>query len=269
MADTAISGLLAAGALAGTEPLPIVQAGSTVKTTTQAIANLGKTLSAASLLIGRGAGAGGGAQQEITLGANLTMTGTVLSSAVSGDAQTANPLSQFAATTSAQLAGVMTDETGAGSLVFASAPTLVNPVVGTQAALNNSTLGASTAYVDAATAVAVAASLQSRRTVTAITPVAGVATIDISLGDYYTLAPTANVTSIVFTNLPGAGKGTSLMLRFTQDTTPRTVAFPASFKWVGGVAGTVSTGAGAVDAFGLTTFDNGTTWEVTIAKAFA
>lgn len=48
-----------------------------------------------------------------------------------GDAQTANPLSQFAATTSAQLAGVMSDETGSGALVFATSPTLVTPALGT------------------------------------------------------------------------------------------------------------------------------------------
>lgn len=45
--------------------------------------------------------------------------------------QVANPLSQFAATTSAQLAGVMSDETGTGALVFATSPTLVTPALGT------------------------------------------------------------------------------------------------------------------------------------------
>lgn len=40
MADTKISALPSAGALAGTEPLPIVQGGNTVKTTVQAVANL-------------------------------------------------------------------------------------------------------------------------------------------------------------------------------------------------------------------------------------
>jgi len=48
-----------------------------------------------------------------------------------GNALTSNPLSQFAATTSLQLAGVMTDETGTGSLVFATSPTLVTPILGT------------------------------------------------------------------------------------------------------------------------------------------
>lgn len=48
-----------------------------------------------------------------------------------GDALTSNPLSQFAATTSAQLRGVLSDETGTGALVFADTPTLVTPVLGT------------------------------------------------------------------------------------------------------------------------------------------
>lgn len=47
-----------------------------------------------------------------------------------GDALVANPLSQFAATTSAQLDGVISDDTGTGALVFADTPTLVTPVLG-------------------------------------------------------------------------------------------------------------------------------------------
>ena len=43
-----------------------------------------------------------------------------------GDALVANPLSQFAATTSLQLLGVISDETGTGSLVFATAPTFAS-----------------------------------------------------------------------------------------------------------------------------------------------
>ena len=52
-----------------------------------------------------------------------------------GDALQALPLSQFAATTSAQLAGVMSDETGTGNLVFSNSPTLVTPNLGTPSAL--------------------------------------------------------------------------------------------------------------------------------------
>lgn len=44
-----------------------------------------------------------------------------------GDALIASPLSQFALTTSAQLAGVISDETGTGNLVFAASPSLTTP----------------------------------------------------------------------------------------------------------------------------------------------
>ena len=36
----------------------------------------------------------------------------------------------MASTTSAQLAGVISDETGSGSLVFGTSPTLVTPALG-------------------------------------------------------------------------------------------------------------------------------------------
>jgi Chaperone of endosialidase len=65
-----------------------------------------------------------------------------------GDALTTNPLSQFAATTSAQLAGVMSDETGTGALVFANSPALAGtPTTPTAAANTNTTQIASTAFV--------------------------------------------------------------------------------------------------------------------------
>lgn len=44
-----------------------------------------------------------------------------------GDALVANPLSQFAATTSLQLLGVISNETGSGALVFGTAPALSSP----------------------------------------------------------------------------------------------------------------------------------------------
>jgi len=68
-------------------------------------------------------------------------------------------LSQFAATSSAELAGVISDETGSGALVFGTSPTLSNPVVGTQSAGDNSTKAASTAYADAAAAAVVVDSI--------------------------------------------------------------------------------------------------------------
>jgi hypothetical protein len=107
-----------------------------------------------------------------------------------------------------------------------------------------------------------------RSTVSALST-SGTVNIDVDLGDYFTLAPTGNVTSITFSNLPASGHGASLMIRITQDSTPRTVTWPASFKWAGGAAGTVSTGSGAVDLLAITSFDQGTNWRATLAKAFA
>lgn len=57
--------------------------------------------------------------------------GTFQAIAGGGDALVANPLSQFAATTSLQLKNTISDETGSGALVFATSPTLVTPLLGT------------------------------------------------------------------------------------------------------------------------------------------
>jgi hypothetical protein len=49
---------------------------------------------------------------------------------VDGTLATTADLSQFAPTTSAQLAGIITDETGTGALVFATSPSLTTPSLG-------------------------------------------------------------------------------------------------------------------------------------------
>lgn len=63
----------------------------------------------------------------------LTFTGTDASSVAFGAggtvAYTALKLSGFAATTSAELAGVISDETGSGSLVFGTSPTIASPTL--------------------------------------------------------------------------------------------------------------------------------------------
>jgi hypothetical protein len=72
--------------------------------------------------------------KTLTASNTLTFTGTDTSSVAFGAGGTvayvANKLSVFAATSSAELAGVISDETGTGALVFANTPTLVTPVLG-------------------------------------------------------------------------------------------------------------------------------------------
>lgn len=65
-----------------------------------------------------------------------------------GDALTANPLSQFATTTSAQLAAVLADEVGTGNVVFSSSPSFIGtPLAPTAAVDTNTTQIATTAFV--------------------------------------------------------------------------------------------------------------------------
>lgn len=111
-------------------------------------------------------------------------------------------------------------------------------------------------------------SATTRAVVTAVTPSAGTATFDYALGDYFTVAPMANITTIAFSNLPASPAAITLTISFTQDTTPRTVAWPASFKWAG-AAPSVSTGSGDIDMLIITSFDQGTTWHASLGKDFA
>ncbi|MBR8224073.1 hypothetical protein [Burkholderia ambifaria] len=68
-------------------------------------------------------------------------TGFTCASAI---ALTSSGLNQFAATTSAQLAGVISDETGSGALVFGTNPTISGPTI-TGGSVNNTPIGATTA----------------------------------------------------------------------------------------------------------------------------
>lgn len=75
------------------------------------------------------------AAKTLTCSNTLTFAGTDGSTVTLGAggtvAYTANKLSVFAATTSLELKGVISDETGSGALVFADTPTLVTPILGT------------------------------------------------------------------------------------------------------------------------------------------
>ena len=87
--------------------------------------------------------------------------------ATTGAGLTANPLSQFAATTSAQLRGVLSDETGTGAAVFATSPTLVTPALGTPASGVATNLSGTAANLTAgnATLAADATTLATARTI--------------------------------------------------------------------------------------------------------
>jgi hypothetical protein len=78
--------------------------------------------------------AAGGVQQAVFTASTATINGTSIPASKTL-VTTTDKLSALAATTSAELAGVITDETGTGSLVFSSSPTLTTPDLGTPSAL--------------------------------------------------------------------------------------------------------------------------------------
>jgi len=70
-----------------------------------------------------------------------------------GLATTSGKLSQFASTTSAELAGIISNETGSGSLVFSASPTFTTSIIGGSTfsafnTTNNLTIGKSTGYTN-------------------------------------------------------------------------------------------------------------------------
>lgn len=82
--------------------------------------------------------------------------------------------------------------------------------------------------------------------------------IDCASTSIFSITLTDNCT-FSLTNVPSGGFG--ITLKLTQDATgSRTVTWPASFKWPGGVEPTLSLGASDVDVLTAFTDDGGTTW---------
>lgn len=96
--------------------------------------------------------------------------------------------------------------------------------------------------------------------------IANVLTLDLGMVDFNSVVLTANITSIKFINVPQNGIRT---IQFTQGVGPFTVAWPVSFKWVGGAASVVSVANGAIDMLTITTFNGGVAWKASLTKAWA
>lgn len=78
----------------------------------------------------------------------------------------------------------------------------------------------------------------------------------------------ANVTTLAFSNLPGAGKYAEYELHITQDpTTPRTFSIPASHKALGGSATAIAASVNVVTVLTASTVDNGTTWRYAMQES--
>lgn len=97
----------------------------------------GKTVEVGDVYVAKADNAGG---TEASVGSNWF----VLNQNLSGVALTSGTLAQFASTTSSQLAGIISDETGSGALVFGTSPTLSAPIFSTIVNTGTLTLPTST-----------------------------------------------------------------------------------------------------------------------------
>lgn len=78
----------------------------------------------------------------------------------------------------------------------------------------------------------------------------------------------ANVTTLAFSNLPGAGKYAEYELHITQDGTgSHTFAIPASHKALGGSDTSIAPAASKTTVLTASTVDNGTTWRYAMQES--
>ena len=83
--------------------------------------------------------------------------------------------------------------------------------------------------------------------------------IDLTTGNVFTITPDQN-TTFTFSNPSATGKSCSFTLVWTQDSSDRTIAWPASVDWAGGSAPDVTSGSAKRDVYTFFTLDAGTIW---------
>ena len=220
-----------------------------------------------------------------------------------GDVFATNVATFLGAPSSANLIAAVTDETGTGSLVFATSPTLVTPAISTSIKdTNANTLVAITATGSAVNNFTIANAATTTNPVLSatgsdtniginLTPkgtgevlatasyLTGVFSDKVSAigntstavalactsGTVYTATLTGNCTFTLSASNSIASRGTSFTLILTNDATAsRTVAFAGgTFKYPGGTVSRTTT-ANAVDVWFFFSPNGGTTWYVSI-----
>ena len=209
----------------------------------------------------------------VTSSGNLTLGGTLanvdLTSQVTGTLPVANGgtgitsfgsgVATFLGTpSSANLATAVTDETGTGSLVFATSPALTTPKITT--GIQNAS-AATVISMDSSVFFSGAFSDE----VTAIGNTGTAVTIDCDDGNVFTATLTGNCTFTLASANSTSNRATSFTLVLTNDATAgRTVAFSGGTFYYPGGSISRSTEANYVDIYFFFSPDGGTTWYVTL-----
>jgi uncharacterized protein YjbI with pentapeptide repeats len=89
----------------------------------------------------------------------------------------------------------------------------------------------------------------------------GTLTLNLETSNIFTVSLNAAITTLTISNPPASGSGGSFTLILTADGTARAVTWPASIKWAGGTAPTITSTSGKVDSFAFFTSDGGTNWQ--------
>ena len=144
----------------GTSGTPANDAGLVIERGSAANAFIGWDESADKFTVGTGTFTGASTGNlSITTGTLVAdiegdVTGDLTGNAdtVTNGVYTTSKISVLAATSSSELAGVISDETGSGALVFGTSPTLVTPALGTPSALVGTNISGTAASLTAGTA---------------------------------------------------------------------------------------------------------------------
>lgn len=149
--------------------------------------------------------------------------------------------------------------TTAGTMLLSpgGALTINSGLVGT---MDNVTIGATT--------VAAATFAKASTTSVAVTFSAGSTTVNCALSNVFTMTLTANIA--VAPTLSNPADGQTINWFLTQDGTgSRTMIWPSSFKWSGGLVPVLSTTASSVDLLVATYRSSTGFWYASLAKAFS
>jgi hypothetical protein len=88
----------------------------------------------------------------------------------------------------------------------------------------------------------------------------GTVDLDLETGNVFQHTASGGNVTFTFSNPPASGNGGAFTLKWIQDSSDRTVTWPATVDWAAATAPTLTSGSAKVDIFTFMTVDGGTIW---------